>query len=218
MRAGQVWIRSRSTSVTSSSAPPRRGGGKLAARSLGAAACLAAALAISPGVSEAKVFMTQEEALAAAFGPSSAPGKKTAYLSDQQAATIRDLSGSAPGSRIVVYYTGGPDPNAPLYAYFDSHVVRTFNETIQVVVGASGKTVRVDILSFDEPEDYLPKRRWLDQFEGRLLGDDLSLNGAIRPVTGATLSSRAITDAVRRVLATHAVLTAPAPPPAGSRP
>jgi hypothetical protein len=165
-----------------------------------------------------KVFMTQEEALEAALGSSSARERRTAYLTEEQAGRIEALAGTAPTTRIVVSYTGGPDPNHPLTAYFDTHFVRTLPESIMVVVGASGKAARVEILSFDEPEDYLPKRRWLDQFDDRPLGDELSLRGGIRAVTGATLSSRSITDAVRRVLATHAVLAAPAAaPPAGAK-
>lgn len=163
--------------------------------------------------------MTQQEALAAALGPGAPPERGTAYLTDEQAGRIQALAGTAAGSRIVVRYTGGPDPNRPLTAYFDTHLVRTFQETIMVVVDPSGKAARVEILSFDEPEDYLPKRRWLDQFADRPLGEDLSLNGGIRAVTGATLSSRAVTDAVRRVLATHAVIagSAVARPEGGKR-
>ncbi len=178
---------------------------------MGARLLLAVALsaAVAPGAFS-KVFMSQEEALNAALGSATAREKRTAYLTEAQAAEIEALAGTAPPTRIVVSYAGGQDPNHPLTAYFDTHVVRTLPETIMVVVDDVGKTVRVDILSFDEPEDYLPKRRWLDQFQGRPLGDELSLKGGIRAVTGATLSSRAITDAVRRVLATHGVVSASA--------
>jgi len=136
----------------------------------------------------AKVLMTQDEALASAFGAATPPTRRTAFLTEDQAERVRALSGTSPGSRIVIYYAGGPDPSAPLTAYFDTHVVRTFPETIQVVIDPAGRVSRVDILSFDEPEDYLPKKRWLDQFTGRPLNDDLSLSGGIRPVAGATLS------------------------------
>ncbi len=158
----------------------------------------------------AKVFLSQEEALSLAFAAQGRPERCTAYLTDEQAERVRSSAGTAPQSRVVVYYVGGSDPNRPTTAYFDTHLVRTLPESIMVVVSPDGRVARVDILSFEEPEDYLPHRRWLDQFPERRLDDDLSTKRGIRAVTGATLSSRAITDAVRRVLATHAVIAAPA--------
>ena len=41
------------------------------------------------------------------------------------------------------------------------------------------------------------------------MNDELSMKRGIRAVTGATLTARATTDAARRVLALHHVLTSP---------
>jgi FMN-binding protein len=215
-RQGQVWIRSLSRSDTSSSRPldaprARAAGGRARRRWLAAPAIAFAAVASA----QAKVFMTQEEALALAFGGPGRAERRTAYLTDEQAERIRAAAGSPPSSRVITYYAGVEDPNRALTAYFDTHLVRTFPETVMIVVGADAKVRRVDILSFDEPEDYLPKARWLGQFPGRALDDDMSAGRGIRAVTGATLSSRAITAAVRRVLATHALLGVSAPAPGG---
>ncbi len=155
---------------------------------------------------EAKVFLSQAEALALAFGDPASAERRTGYLTDGQVDRIRESAGSEPTSRVVVYYVGGGDPERPVTAFFDTHLVRTFPETVMIVVEAWGAVRRVDILSFDEPEDYLPSRRWLDQFGGRELDDELSTRRGIRGVTGATLSSRAITETVRRTLALHAIL------------
>ena len=168
---------------------------------------LAAALFATAVPASAKIFMTQAEALSLAFGAGATPERKTAYLTEGQAARILASAGTGPSSRVVVYFTGGPDPNRPITAWFDTHIVRTLPEAVMIVIGADGKILRVDVLSFDEPEDYLPKKRWFDQFQGRPLDDDLSTKGAIRAVTGATLSSRSIAGAVRRALATHSVVT-----------
>ena len=91
-------------------------------------------------------------------------------------------------------------------AYFDTHVVRTMTETLMVAVDPAGAIMRVEVLSFSEPEEYLPKEHWYAQFPGRSLDDDLSLTRGIRPVSGATLTARATTDAARRALALHQVL------------
>jgi Na+-translocating ferredoxin:NAD+ oxidoreductase RnfG subunit len=85
-----------------------------------------------------------------------------------------------------------------------------------VVVGPDGEVARIEILAFKEPPDYIPRDAWYEQFSGRELGPDLELKRAIRPVTGATLTARATTDAVRRVLALHEVLRDDGALPGGS--
>jgi hypothetical protein len=131
----------------------------------------------------ARVLMTQEQALASAFPAGVKVTRQTIFLEHQ----------------LVIRYAGSNGS----YAYFDTHRVRTEPETIMVVVNAGRKIERVDILSFSEPTDYFPKRRWLEQLLGRKLDDDLSLNRAIRPISGASLTDRAIVDASRRILAIH---------------
>lgn len=179
-----------------------------------AAAIAVAAAAWAPAA--AKVLLTQEEALKLAFGEAAAE-RKTAYLTDEQAASVRAAAGSDLPSRVVVYYAGG-DPARPVSAYFDTHLVRTLPETVMIVVEGPGKVRRVDILSFDEPVDYLPSPRWLAQFEGKPLSPDVETSRGIRAVAGATLSSKAITAAVRRALALHALLDAPPEAETGKEP
>lgn len=158
----------------------------------------------------AKVFMTQEEALKAAFPGGTAPKRETAYLTEEQATEVEKLSGEKLSSRVVTYYAAPAGT-----AWFDSHVVRTLPETIMIVVEPDGSILRIDILSFNEPEEYLPRSRWSEQLKGRRLDDDLSLRRGVRPMTGATLSSRAIVSASRRVLALHHVIVAAPKPEAG---
>jgi hypothetical protein len=183
-------------------------GTKLRRRARRLAVALAIAwplLASSPDAS-AKVFLTQEQALALAFGEAARAERRTAYLTEEQEERIREAAGSEISSRVIVYYVGRDASGSAVAAYFDTHLVRTLPETVMIVVGGGGKVRRVDILSFDEPEDYLPKRLWLDQFEGRKLDAELSTKRAIRAVTGATISSRTITSTVRRALAVHELL------------
>jgi Na+-translocating ferredoxin:NAD+ oxidoreductase RnfG subunit len=92
------------------------------------------------------------------------------------------------------------------YAYLDTHRVRTLPETLMVVLEPDGGVRRVEVVVFREPIEYIPRDSWYGQFEGERLSDELALKRDIRPVTGATLTARATTEAVRRVLAIHAVM------------
>ena len=75
-----------------------------------------------------------------------------------------------------------------------------------VVVSPEARVERVDVLKFLEPPEYRAPDGWIDQLEGRPLDDELSLRGAVRNLTGATLTARALTRAARRVLALHGVI------------
>ena len=156
----------------------------------------------------ARVFLTVDEALKLAF-PGAQVARRTAYLTAEQLKRARDLAGVEIPSALVTSYGATRDGQPVCVAYFDTHRVRTLPETVMVVVDPQGKVARVEVLSFEEPEQYLPRGPWYGQFGGRALGPELDLKRGIHPVTGATLTARATTEAVRRVLALHQVIANP---------
>ncbi len=167
---------------------------------------MALAASASPGA--ARVHLTTEEALALAF-PGCQVERATVYLTPAQQTRAAELAGGARDESVaaIVYpYRAACAGRPGGVAYFDAHVVRTLPETIMVVVDPAGKVERVEVLAFAEPEDYLPRRPFYDQFRGRPLDDELALRRGVRGVAGATLTARATTAAVRRVLALHRVL------------
>ncbi|MCH9647962.1 MAG: FMN-binding protein [Deltaproteobacteria bacterium] len=163
------------------------------------------ALSSWPGAAQAKVFLSVEEALVLAF-PKGEVERSTVYLTEQQVARAHELSGEEVRSAIVHPYRAHHDGVELGTAYFDVHRVRTLPETLMIVVDPQGHVRRVEILSFREPEDYIPRTIWYDQFRDRPLDDSLRLKRGIHPVTGATLTARATAQAVRRVLALHQVI------------
>jgi hypothetical protein len=152
-----------------------------------------------------RVLLTVEEALRLAF-PGCAVERRTVFLSETQRARAAERAGVEVASSLVHPYVAYRDGVAVGTAYFDVHPVRSLPETIMVVVGADGRVSRVEVLSFDEPPDYLPRGGWHRQFEGQGLEPELRLGGSIRSIAGATLTARATAAAVRRVLALHQVL------------
>jgi Na+-translocating ferredoxin:NAD+ oxidoreductase RnfG subunit len=152
------------------------------------------------------VFVTVDEALKLAF-PGCEVARRTAFLKPEQVRRAKELSGAEVPSALVNYYAATRAGQPAGTAYFDTHRVRTLPETLMIVVDLQGKVARIEVISFREPEEYLPRGVWYEQFRGKALGPDLQLKRDIRPVTGATLTARATTDAVRRVLALHRVVT-----------
>jgi len=162
------------------------------------------AASASPAV--AKVFLTQEEALKLAF-PGAVVVRRTAFLTEAETRDVAALSGGPAPSALAVAYVATKEGHLVGTAYFDTHVVRTLPETLMVVITPAGTIARIEILSFSEPEDYLPRQHWYAQFPGKGLDDELSIKRGIRPVSGATLTARATAEAARRVLALHQVLS-----------
>ena len=160
---------------------------------------------VTAGPVSAKVFLTADEALHLVFRDGSVE-RQTVFLTAEQRARARQLAGGEIKSALVNPYHATHDGKDAGTAYFDTHVVRTLPETLMVVIDPQGKVARVEVLAFAEPEDYLPPGRWYSQFVGQGLSDELALGHHIRSVTGASLTARATTEAVRRVLALHQVL------------
>jgi Na+-translocating ferredoxin:NAD+ oxidoreductase RnfG subunit len=163
----------------------------------------AAAVALWAGGVSATVLVTVDEALRLAF-PDASTTRETLFLTEEQLGKVQEDSGAEPRSAMVTRFVADKEGRTVGYAYLDTHRVRTLPETLMVVLEPGGAVRRVEVVTFREPLEYIPNRRWYDQFEGARLSEDLALKRGIRSVTGATLTARATADAVRRVLATHA--------------
>jgi Na+-translocating ferredoxin:NAD+ oxidoreductase RnfG subunit len=80
-----------------------------------------------------------------------------------------------------------------------------------VALDATGAVRQLEILDYHESygaEVHLPA--WRRQFVGKQHGSTLKLNDDVKNISGATLSCAHVTDGVRRLLATHALVLAAA--------
>ena len=165
--------------------------------------------------------ITRDEALSLAF-PRCRIESESAGLTDEEVARVRELAGTEPERRLVRAHRGVDEEGEIVgTAYVDVHRVRTLRESLLVVVDPEGRVARIELLAFAEPPEYAPRAKWYAQLVGKELDDHLSLRGSVRGIAGATLTSRAIVDSVRRILAVHAVLAAretPGPEPEGTPP
>jgi electron transport complex protein RnfG len=167
---------------------------------------MACVVLLAWGTVWATVLITVEEALELAF-PDATTERQTLFLSDEQRRMVAEESGAEVSSALATRYVArGGDGAVRGWAYLDTHRVRTLPETVMVVLDADGTVRRVEVVAFREPLEYMPGKGWYEQYEGQELDDDLALKRDIRPVTGATLTARATTEAVRRVLALQAVV------------
>lgn len=159
------------------------------------------ALAMLPAVASARVFLARDEALKLAFPDAERVEARDIVLTAEQHERIEKLAAARLDSDLVTVYVGWKGDHPVAYAIFDTHTVRTFPETFLVVLTADGAVSAAHILAFHEPEEYMPTDRWLERFKGARLSEDLQVGRAVAAITGSTLSTRAVTSGIRRVLA-----------------
>lgn len=91
------------------------------------------------------------------------------------------------------------------YFFFDHVIGKHLYIDYTVALDSEGKVRRVDILQYRE--SYGGEVRdsgWLAQFVGKNSHSSLQINGDIRNISGATLSSTHLTEGVKKVLGYYA--------------
>ncbi len=172
-------------------------------RSIVTLAGLAALVSARPQAAAEHGNLTIEEALELAFGKDALVEKSTLYLTEAELEHAKELCDVEVTGKILRPHVAKREGVLLGTAYFETHEVRTKQETMMIVVDTHNRIGRIEVLAFREPPEYLPRHKWYEQFTGHDLDEDLSLKREIRGVTGATLTSVATTDAARRTLALH---------------
>jgi transcriptional regulator of nitric oxide reductase len=173
-------------------------------------AVVAALGLFSAGVVSAKVFASQQQALAEAFPDANRIDRRTVLLRKKEVAKITAITHEEVQAKVIVLHTAYKGDELLGYAHIDVHNVRTKPEALMIVLTATGMVRSVRILAFHEPLEYLPSDRWYAQFVRKSKQDGLRVGRDVHGVAGATLSARAAADGVRRMLAYWEVLLRPA--------
>jgi hypothetical protein len=168
-------------------------------------AAITVLLAVAGAAAAADI--TREEALALAF-PGAQVRAEQVFMTAEQQKRAADRAGVEVPSALVARYVATKDGQVIGRGYVDTSTVRTKKETLMISLDATGRVKRIDVTAFLEPVEYRAPDAWLRQYRERQLNDELGLNRAIRPIAGATLTARAVNEAVRRVLAIDEVLQA----------
>lgn len=148
----------------------------------------------------AQVYLTKDEALKLYFPPPLSVERKTIFLTDEQIEYVQRNAKAKVESKIVPFYVGKQGKEINGYAFIETHIVRTMPETFMIILNPDSTIRLIEMLAFYEPEDYLPPKRWLEQYRGKGMSHDLWLKRGIHNIIGATMTAQALTDAVRKYL------------------
>jgi hypothetical protein len=150
------------------------------------------------------VYYSKDEALELAFGKDAQIETVPVFISEEQAAAIEKFAQVKLDSNLFSFFEGKKQGQVVGYAAIESHTVRTQPETMLIVLSPTGELVRTEILAFHEPPEYQPPARWFERLYRRPIAD-LRLNQGVDGITGATLSSRASLDSIRKTLAIYQI-------------
>lgn len=155
----------------------------------------------APSMVEAKVYKTKDDALKEVFPDADAVERINVFLAEEEKKKIEAIAKGKLDSKVFTIYAGKQSGKIIGYAVFGSHIVRTKQAVYMLVINPDGSIKKVEILAFYEPEEYLPSKRWFEQFIDKTLDNELWPRRGIRAVTGATLSVNGITQEIRKALA-----------------
>ncbi len=142
-----------------------------------------------------------EQKLRDLYGESTDIRTKTVALSDSLRASILHLAGTAYIATKVNIQCMSID-NRRMYAVLDNVFGKEQPITYMVVFDDSERIRAVEILAYREAYGgEVGYKSFRKQFEGKSYNDNLRVGSEIRNITGATISTNAVTTGVRKVSA-----------------
>lgn len=174
----------------------------LAASLLGGSDAAVGAPEVSPdGPEHVRVYLTLEEALGKVFADADTTWSEIWNPSAERIAGIESKLGWRIPEREFVFHRarrGGRDLGV---AMVTEEKGRFKPITFLVHVDGDGEVGSVHVMVYRESRgDGVKRSRFLKQFRGKYVDSPLRMNRDITNLSGATLSSRAITAGVKRVL------------------
>lgn len=160
------------------------------------------ALVLCAGAGYAETFMTVEGAQAALFPGEHLTRVDVTLTRDQAKAIERESGVNVRVKQLQVWRT-----THGASFYVDQVLGKHDFITWALAIGDDGSVRGLEILEYREAYGgEIRNAKWRAQFTGKRRGAPLKLDADIRNISAATLSCRHITDGVKRLLATNALV------------
>ena len=161
------------------------------------------ALAAAPSPSHAAQYLSVSEAQRALFPAATLFVDRTLRFTPEQRKAIGKAAGLAPGATQPVWEVRGANGRLG-WLFIDRVTGKHELITYALALDAAGTVRGLEILDYRETYGgEIRNPGWRQQFVGKRAGSVIRLGSDIRNISGATLSSRHVTDGVRRLLATY---------------
>jgi hypothetical protein len=138
-----------------------------------------------------------------AFGEDVVVEKKNILLKSAQAQKIQKAAQTKLPSKIVRIYSAKKGSDIVGYGVLISKKIRSKNGVVLYHISKDSKLLSMEVISFNEPLEYVPTKNWTKQFENIDTNHMLYVSKNIPTISGATLSANAITDGSRIAFAVY---------------
>ena len=158
-----------------------------------------ALLCAAPIVCQAASYLTVDQAKALMF-PQVALKKVELRLTPDQIKSLKKSSGIFYPLKTDQVYRSSDGGWLVIDKVLGKHEMITY----AVALTAKGAVKQVEILEYNESYGaQVRDAAWRQQFSGKTVNSPVALNQDIKNISGATLSSKHITDGVKRILQLH---------------
>lgn len=153
-------------------------------------------------IAQARVLLTAEETIKKYY-PDCPVNEENIFLTDEQTKEI-ELTYSEKIKTKLFIRRVATCKTGKHFIYLDSEIVRTQPQVLMTVLSEKNVLEKVEILSFNEPEEYIPHKKWYETFENKTT-KHLEVDKDISHISGATLTTRSTVSSVNKILALHLV-------------
>lgn len=156
--------------------------------------------------SQAEVFYAKDEALEIAFSKEASVSQLSYILTPDQKETLEKDARLKIDSNLITFYQGKIEDRVIGYAAIDTRIMRTMAATYMVVLSPEGEVIKVVVLAFQEPLEYMPSDAWLAQFQKDIPLDSLYPGRGLAPIAGSTLSADSLSAGIRGIVSAFKLL------------
>jgi hypothetical protein len=127
--------------------------------------------------------------------------KKQFRLTPNEVEDLQKEAKAKIDSNVVRLYTAKKGKKPEGYAVLILKKIRTKSAAVLYIMDMKKTIKNIEVVAFSEPKEYKPNKTWLESFEGKTKEDNLFSGKGIPTLSGATLSSRSISDGARIAIA-----------------
>lgn len=141
------------------------------------------------------------DAIKLAYPTATESKKKAILLTNAQASEVQKLIKQKLKSKIFTFYIIKKDKKVLSYAGLYTNKVRSKTGTLMTFITPDGKIDSIEVIAFNEPPEYKPKKRWLKLFKDKTINDNIKVKESIPNLSGATMSATSASNTAKLMLA-----------------
>ncbi|MDF1880397.1 FMN-binding protein [Sulfurimonas sp. MAG313] len=149
----------------------------------------------------AQLLLKPNEAIALVYPENTSFKKKAILLTKKQAKEVQILTQQKLESKIFTFYIIKKDKEVIAYAGLYTNKVRSKTGTYMTFISPTGHIRSIEVIAFNEPPEYVQKKRWLTLFKDKNINDNIKVKESIPNLSGATLSAFSAANTAKLMLA-----------------